>query len=316
MQFDIIGLGEALIDLTDAGESPRGNDLLEANPGGGVANFLAMAAALGKRCAFIGKVEEDPFGRRMARALDAAGIDRRGLIFDKTHRTTLTVVHNAPDGERDFAFFRNPGADMFLQTEELDLNRLRSARALHYSSLSLTDEPARTATRRAVETAAEAGVLVSFDPNYRASLWQSPAQARKALWYGVEHCAVLKTGLDELLFLTEQREEQAAVESLRSRCNAGFITVTDGKNGARAYWQGGSVFVPARLRQDTVDCTGAGDAFGALVLSMLLDRGGLAGLDAAGVERILKSAAEAAALVTTHYGAFCAMAEAVRALAQ
>ena len=161
-QFDVVALGELLVDFTQNGVSAQGNLLFEANPGGAPANVLAMLRKLGKRCAFIGKVGKDSFGDMLAKTVEEAGIDIRGLRRDADIPTTLAVVHTFPGGDRDFSFYRKPGADIMLRADELDEALLKDCHIFHFGTLSLTDEPCKSATIRAWEIAKEAGALISF----------------------------------------------------------------------------------------------------------------------------------------------------------
>ena len=197
--YDEIALGELLIDFTGSGANGRGNPLFEANPGGAPCNVLAMLVRLGRRAAFVGKVGEDLFGRMLKAAIQECGIDASGLCLDPAAHTTLAFVQNAPDGDREFSFYRDPGADELLTTEELPKIE---ARIFHFGSLSLTREPVRSATRSAVERAKEAGAVISFDPNLRASLWKNLNDAREEMLWGCSVCQVLKVAEEELAFLT------------------------------------------------------------------------------------------------------------------
>ena len=175
--YDVTALGEVLIDFTENGSSAQGNPMYEANPGGAPCNVLAMLQKFGHKTAFLGKVGEDIFGRRLEIVLKEAGIDTAGLCMDPTVRSTLAFVEKKADGDRDFSFYRNPGADMMLRTEELQEQILKDTRIFHFGTLSMTDEPVRSATRHAIETAKVNGALLSFDPNIREPLWQSMEEA-------------------------------------------------------------------------------------------------------------------------------------------
>ena len=176
--YDVVTLGELLIDFTQNGYSSQGNGMFEANPGGAPGNVLAMLNRLGHKTAFIGKVGEDYFGHLLADTLKEVGIDTKGLVFDKDVRTTLALVHTFPDGDRDFSFYRNPGADMMLTPEEVPEEMFEGTRLFHFGTISMTDEPVRSATMRALELAKKHGCLISFDPNLRPPLWKSMDEAR------------------------------------------------------------------------------------------------------------------------------------------
>ena len=171
--MDVVALGELLIDFTENGVSGQGNPLFEANPGGAPCNVLAMLSRLGHRTAFIGKVGNDFFGKQLEDAITEVGIDAAGLLKDDKVHTTLALVHTYPDGDRDFSFYRNPGADMMLTEEELPEEIIRGAKIFHFGTLSMTHPDVRAATKKAIAVAKEAGALISFDPNIRKPLWDS-----------------------------------------------------------------------------------------------------------------------------------------------
>ena len=177
-KYDVVALGELLIDFTQNGYSEQGNPIFEANPGGAPCNVLAMLQKLRRKTAFIGKVGREGFGFQLEKALKEVSIATDNLCFDDV-RTTLAVVQKKTDGDRDFFFYRNPGADIMLRPEEIQENLIKMTKIFHYGSLSLTSEPSRTATRKAVGIAEEAGVIISFDPNLRKPLWKTDALARE-----------------------------------------------------------------------------------------------------------------------------------------
>lgn len=168
--YDVTAMGEMLIDFTQNGQSGQGNQLFEACPGGAPCNVLAMLNKLGRKTAFIGKVGDDQFGRLLKRTIEDLGVESRGLILDQNIHTTLAFVHTLSDGDREFSFYRKPGADMMLMKEEVDYDLIRQSKIFHFGTLSMTDEPARTATEKALETAREEGCLITFDPNLRPPL--------------------------------------------------------------------------------------------------------------------------------------------------
>ena len=204
--LDVVALGELLIDFTQNGLSEQGNPLFEANPGGAPCNVLAMLRKLGKRCAFVGKVGRDGFGRQLARVAEEAGIGLQGLRYDPDVHTTLAIVQTLPGGDRDFSFYRKPGADANLTVEDLDQELIQSCRIFHFGTLSLTGQPCRAATQKAVALAREAGALISFDPNLREPLWDSLEEAREQIAWGLARCDILKIADNELLFMTGQSD--------------------------------------------------------------------------------------------------------------
>lgn len=280
-RFDVVALGELLVDFTQNGFSDQGNPIYEANPGGAPANVLAMLRKLGKTCAFIGKVGQDSFGNQLEQTLRQLGIDTRALSRDERVPTTLAVVSTLAGGERAFSFYRSPGADIRLTSGELDLALLRNCRIFHFGSLSLTDEPCRSATVAAIRQARQAGALISFDPNLREPLWRSLEDAKAQIRWGLAQCDILKIADNELEFITGETDfDRGAAALQRDFPNLILLNVT----------------------------TGAGDTFCACVLHFVLEHG-LEGLTQADLQEMLRFANAAAYLVTTKKGAICSMPE-------
>ena len=216
-KYDVVALGELLIDLTQNGYSGQGNPLLEANPGGAPCNVLALLTKLGHSTAFIGKVGKDGFGDQLENALTETGISTAGLLRDDQVHTTLAVVHTLAGGDRDFSFYRNPGADMCLHTQEINRELIRQAKIFHFGTLSMTDEPVRSATYAAIAEAEAHGVLRSFDPNLRPPLWRTLDEAKEQVLYGMAHCDILKISDNEIQWLTQQEDFDAGVRWIRQR---------------------------------------------------------------------------------------------------
>ena len=305
-QFDVVALGELLIDFTESGKSASGNKLLEANPGGAPCNVLSMLQRLGKRTAFIGKVGQDAFGDLLEDTLKEAGIDTRGLKRDGNVHTTLAFVHTLAGGERSFSFYRNPGADMRLGIEDLDDGLLSSCRIFHFGTLSLTDQPCREATQIAVARARQAGALISFDPNLRESLWDSLDHAREQIAWGLARCDILKISDNELAFMTGTEDLDRGAALLKEKYPAiRLLNVTAGENGSLAYYgdlrcQAPVFDVPA------VEKTGAGDTFCACALNYVLEHG-LETLSPENLREMLVFANAAAALIVQRKGALKVM---------
>ena len=305
--FDVTALGELLIDFTQNGLSEQGNPLFEANPGGAPCNVLAMLRKLGKRCAFIGKVGQDGFGRQLAAVAADAGIDLRGLRYDPDVHTTLAIVQTLPGGDRDFSFYRKPGADANLTAADLDRELLQNCRIFHFGTLSLTGEPCRSATREAAALARKAGALISFDPNLRPPLWDNLEEARAQIGWGLAQCDVLKIADNELLFMTGQSDfEKGAAILQKQYPNIRLLNVTAGAAGSHAYYSGQHVFAPGCTLGGVIETTGAGDTFCACVLNFVLEHG-LEGLSDADLAAMLRFANTAAYLVTTKKGAIRSM---------
>ncbi|MBR4551018.1 MAG: carbohydrate kinase [Oscillospiraceae bacterium] len=306
-QFDVVALGELLVDFTQNGLSDQGNLLFEANPGGAPANVLAMLRKLDKTCAFIGKVGKDSFGDMLADTVRSAGIDIRGLSRDSEIPTTLAVVHTFPGGDRDFSFYRKPGADIRLTEDDLDLDLLHSCRIFHFGTLSLTDEPCRSATVRALSAAREAGALISFDPNLRPPLWRSEEAARREIAWGLAQCDILKIADNELLFMTGESDFDRGAAILKEAYpNIRLLNVTAGGDGSHSYYGAFRIFEPACKLGGVIETTGAGDTFCASVLNFVLEHG-LDNLTESDLSAMLRFANTAAYLVTTKKGAIRSM---------
>ena len=308
-KFDVIALGELLIDFTESGLSGQGNPLLEANPGGAPCNVLAMLKKLDRSCAFVGKVGEDMFGRQLRKVVEEAGICADFLCVDPAAHTTLAFVHKLENGDRDFSFYRDPGADMLLTADELPLDAIAGSRIFHFGTLSMTHQGVRRATCRALDHAKQSGALISFDPNLRPPLWDSLDEAKAQIEYGLARCDVLKIADNELEFMTGETDFDKGAAILRSRYpNIRLFNVTAGAEGSYSYYEDKRVFVPACKLGGVIETTGAGDTFCASVLNFVLDRG-LDGLTEAELTEMLRFANTAAYLVTTRKGAIRSMPE-------
>lgn len=310
--YDVVALGELLIDMTMNGKSGQGNALYEANPGGAPCNVLAMLKKLGHKVAFIGKVGDDIFGHELKDVLDEVGIDSWGLIIDKEARTTLAFVKTFEDGDRDFSFYRNPGADMLLKKEDVDLNLIKEARIFHFGTLSMTHEGVREATLYAIDEAKKAGALISFDPNLREPLWNSLDEAKEQVLEGLKHCDILKISDNEIRWLTGRDDYTEGVEWIFERFDLRFMTVSLGKEGSMAFYRkdADSAYIKAQaapfLSKDTIETTGAGDTFGGCILHFVLEKG-LDDLKEEDLKEMLTYANAAASIITTRRGALRVM---------
>ncbi len=308
-QFDVVALGELLIDFTVNGTSGQGNTLFEANPGGAPCNVLAMLRKLGKTCAFIGKVGSDMFGRLLRKVCEDAGIHMGALLADADVRTTLAFVQTLPGGDRDFSFYRNPGADMMLRSDELPMQLLENAKIFHFGTLSMTHEGVREATRQAVAAARRGGAIVSFDPNLRPPLWGSLDEAKTQIDWGLAHSDVVKIADNELEFMTGETDFDKGAEQLRAHHpQLKLLNVTAGADGSYAYYENERVYMPGVKLGGTIETTGAGDTFCACVLNYVLEHG-LEDLTAEDLTAMLRFANTAAYLVTTRKGAIRSMPE-------
>lgn len=305
-KYDVVALGELLIDFTQNGTSAQGNPLFEANPGGAPCNVLAMLKKLGNRTGFIGKVGRDGFGRQLKDVLLETGIGTEGLCMDDTVHTTLAIVQNKKDGDRDFSFYRKPGADMMLTVDELNQELLKNCRIFHFGSLSMTDEGVRNATKRAIEMAKEAGAWISFDPNLRPPLWESLDVAREQICYGLKQCQILKISDDEITWFTGKNDYGEAVAMLQEEYHIPLILVSLGKEGSLAYCGKVFAFVKPFLQAGTIETTGAGDTFMGCILHQVLQKG-YENLSEADLTEMLTFANAAASIVTTRRGALRVM---------
>ena len=300
--FEIVSFGELLIDFTPVGLSENGNPIFERNPGGGPANMACAAAKLGAKTAFMGKVGDDIFGRALQKVLEGQNVDARGLLLSKDDKTTLAFVQLDETGDRSFSFYRKYAADTMVRFEELDLSLIDGAKVFHFGSLSLTGEPARTATRRAVEYAKKQGKLISYDPNLRKPLWPDLEEAREQLLWGLSQADVVKISDEEVDFLFGLAPEEGA-DRIFERFGAKLVFVTCGGDGC-VYKNANAKGHVAALKNITVaDTTGAGDIFGGSAMWKLLEMGKAPGsLSAGELETIVGFACASAGLSATRPG--------------
>lgn len=302
---DITAVGEVLIDLTQSGVTDQGIPRFDANPGGAPANLAVAASRLGAKTAFIGKVGRDSFGDLLKTTLAANGVDISGLVTDPGERTTLAVVSLDSTGERHFSFYRDPSADVALRPEEIDEAWLSNTRFLHFGSVSLTAEPAKSATLHAVRRAKALGALVSYDPNYRASLWPDEATAVAEMRAPLPLADILKVSDEELPLLTGTEDPEAG-SALLAALGIRLVLVTLGPNGAFYRFGPRTGHVPG-FSCRVADTNGAGDTFFGAFLSRLALRPDLDALPVDDLERMITFANKAASLTTSRHGAIPAM---------
>lgn len=307
-QFDVIALGELLIDFTLNGKSEQGNNMFEANPGGAPCNVLAILQKLGKKTAFIGKVGNDQFGRLLRETIEEAGINSDSLLVDKEVNTTLAFVHTFPDGDREFSFYRKPGADMMLKEEEVSEETVKAAKIFHFGTLSMTHEEVRKATLKAVGLAKKNGLLVSLDPNLRPPLWSSLDLAKEQMLSAMEHCDILKISDNEIQFITGVEDYDEGIQMIRDKFHIPLVCLTLGKDGSRAYYKDMRVEVAGFPQEHVTDTTGAGDTFCGSVLNYVLEHG-IEDLCEENLKEMLTFANAAASLITTKKGAIRSMPE-------
>ena len=306
-KYDVTALGELLIDFTESGISEQGNKLLEVNPGGAPGNVLAMLNKAGRKVAFIGKVGDDMFGRMLkARTVDQ-GIDMGALMMDEEVHTTLAFVEKLPNGDRDFSFYRNPGADIMLTKDEVIANKdyIADAKIFHFGTLSMTHEGVEAATVEAIKIAKENGAIISFDPNLRPPLWSSEEKAKEKIAYGLSQCDVLKISDNEITFMTGEEDLDKGIKMIIDEYKIPLVFATYGPDGSKAYCNGVEAYEAGFLNPNTVETTGAGDTFCASALHHVLKYG--LEMNEEQLHELLTFANAAASLVTTKKGALCVM---------
>ncbi len=306
--YDVVALGEILIDFTPYQAADAGVPVFRANPGGAPANVLAMLSKMGRKTAFIGKVGPDMFGKQLRAVLKELGIDDIGLTEAAFANTTLAFVQTDEQGERDFSFYRNPGADVMLKEEDIPEETVKNTRIFHFGTVSMTHAGVRQTTKFAVELAKENGALISFDPNLRPPLWGSHLEsARDAMDYGCAMCDILKIEREELTFLTGAKTIEEGLDFLkRTYPDIRLILITAGKEGSWVSYDGLFIHRPAFLTTATIDTTGAGDTFMGVCLNYLLNSD-INELTAEQLTNMLTAANAAASIVTTRIGAIQAM---------
>jgi len=307
--IDVVALGELLIDFTMLSADGDGYPTMAAHPGGAPANFLAALAKFGKKTALIGKVGTDKFGRLLTDTLKSASIDTRGLIASDDVFTTLAFVTLDASGDREFSFARKPGADTCIRFEEIDLKLIDEARVFHFGTLSLTDEPARSATQQIVACAKERGKLITYDPNLRKPLWKDLETAKEQMLWGLAQADVVKISDEEVEFLFGMKPEEGAAHLIRCY-GVKLVFVTCGADGC--YYSNGTVSgkVPGLSGIQVVDTTGAGDIFGGSAVYKLLETGKAPEmLSKAELDEIVTFACTAAGLSTTKHGGISSVPE-------
>ena len=267
--IDVVALGELLIDFAARSTDKKGYPTMVANPGGAPGNFLAALNAYGRKTAFLGKVGNDAFGHLLLGTLEEAGIETKGIVVDDSVFTTLAFVTFDENGDRSFSFARKPGADTQLTWEEIDKSLIDDARVFHFGTLSLTDEPVRTATQKAVAYAKERGKLITCDPNLRKPLWPSEDAAREQMLWSIRQADVVKISDNEVEFLWNCTPEEGA-DKLLKEFGVSLAMVTLGPDGCLLKTKNAS-FLASCPKVHPIDTTGAGDIFGGSALSRLLE---------------------------------------------
>lgn len=304
--YDIVALGELLVDFIQEGMNEEGHPVFSANPGGAPCNMLAMASKMGKKTGFIGKVGKDSMGKMLRDAIISCGIDDRGLRNDDKVPTTLAFVSKTETGDRNFSFYRNPGADMMLTVNDIDFDMIQNTKIFHFGTLSMTHDGVRKATKKAVDFAKQHQKVISFDPNIRELLWQSMDLLRDQMDYGFRQCHILKISDNEIQWFTGEEDLDKAIEKLKDEYNIPLIFLTMGKDGSRAYYRNECIEHKGYVVENTVDTTGAGDTFMGTALSKIVDAG-IDNLNPNVLLEILKIANKSASLITMRKGALTVM---------
>lgn len=299
--YDVIALGELLVDFASIDTDPQGYPTMKANPGGAPANFLAALNQYGHKTAFLGKVGEDAFGHLLISTLQTAGIDTKGVVMDDQCFTTLAFVNIDKNGERSFSFARKPGADTQLSIQDVDLNQVDQTKVLHFGTLSLTHQPVRETTQKVVAYAKEKGKWITFDPNLRLPLWNTPQEAKEEIFWGLTQADMVKISDEEVEFLWNCSPEEGGKKIL-AEYPVSLVVLTLGSKG--------SVLLTKNARGEAkcpavkpVDTTGAGDICGGSALSCLLHMGkDFADLTNEDLTKIATFASTAASLSTEKPG--------------
>ena len=304
-QYDVTALGELLIDFTENGISDNGNPIFEANPGGAPGNVLSMLCSLGKHTAFIGKVGADNFGQTLKKTAEKIGIDISGISENTEIPTTLAFVHTLPGGDREFSFYRSPGADVTLSEEDLKTDLIENCRIFHFGTLSMTDISCEKATKTAIEMAKKSGAVISFDPNLRMSLWKSYDKLRECVEYGLSVCDILKISDNEIEWLTGSTDYRSAAEKLKKQYHISLVFVTLGKDGSMALADTAYAY-HSGYQVKSIEATGAGDTFFGSALNFIIDKE-QQDYSENELYEILRFANAAAAVITTRKGAMKVM---------
>ncbi len=305
-KYDVVAMGELLIDFTHNGYSEQGNMMFEANPGGAPCNVLSMLRNFNKKTAFMGKIGSDFLGLHLKNVLCEIGIDTCNLKTDQKIPTTLAFIHKKADGDRDFSFYRNPGADMMYTKEDIDIEMLKNTRIFHFGSLSMTHEKVREATLYALNIAKQQNIIISFDPNLREPLWESLDMAKEQILYGLAFCDILKISEEELEFITGKNVISEGVCALKQKFSIRLLCVTRGKKGSIIFYKNQMIENKGYEISPVIDTTGAGDTFCACILNYILDHD----LDNLTKEDLINMgimANSAAALIVTKKGALKVM---------
>lgn len=305
--WDLVSLGELLVDFTPMGVSTAGNPVFERNPGGGPANLACAAAKLGVRTAFIGQVGDDAFGRALRDIVGANQVDVDRLRLSKDYQTTLAFVHLAHDGDRSFSFYRRQGADTMLTPEDADFDLVANSRCFFYSSVLMTGGTSRESSFRLATHARGKGVTTVYDPNLRLNLWEDVNEARQVILHAMQWANIVKVSEEELTFLTGKDDMDAGAGTLLTRFGMDALLVTLGPRGCLAFVGGRRLDLPG-FSVDTVDTTAAGDSFtGGFLYCLLQENTPITDRTTEKLREMLTFANAVGALTTTKKGAISAL---------
>ena len=300
--YDVIALGELLIDFTYVSSDQMNYPTMAAHPGGAPANFLAAISQLGGNTALLGKVGDDAFGKMLLTTLENMGVETNGIITDPNWFTTMAFVTLDDSGNREFSFARKPGADTRIEYDELDLSIIDETKVFHFGTLSLTDEPARAATYKAVNYAKSKGKLITYDPNLRKPLWNDLTEAKNQLIWGLGQADVVKISDEEVEFLFGVNPVEGGkyiIETFGTK----LVFVTCGGNGCWYFNANTYGHVDALSNIEVKDTTGAGDIFGgSAVWKLLQSNKDPEDLDDSELRLIVEYATTVAGLSTTRVG--------------
>lgn len=295
--FDIIGIGELLIDFTPT--KINGEIYFKDHSGGAPCNMLTMATKLGSKTAFIGKVGKDQFGFKLKQTLDSVGVNTNGLILSEAYPTTLAFVHLDESGDRSFSFYRNHSADVMLEKQDIDYKMIDQTRAFHFGSLSFTTEPSRSTVLEVLAYAKSKGKLITYDPNYRPALWNNDKEAIEGMKLGLKYADIIKVSDEEALLITGEKTIEAAAEKLYQE-GIKLVCVTLGEKGSYYHSMTGQGIVDG-YPSKVVDTTGAGDSFFGAVVHTLLATD-YENLEEKEIINALKIGNAAASIVIENYG--------------
>lgn len=298
--YDITALGEILIDFTMLDKNDEGTELFGRHPGGAPANVLATVAKYGGKTAFIGKVGKDMFGEYLIKVLKDNNIDTSGVIIDEIHNTTLAFVSLDDKGDRHFSFYRSFGADVFIDESEIPCDMIKNSRIFHFGSLSLTNEPSKSATELALKTARENGKIISYDPNYRELLWENEQTAIDTIKEYIKYADIIKLSKEEAEMIAGSVDNAIA---MITKMGVRIILITDGANGVTYSFKNIIGFVPA-IKIKAVDTTGAGDIFfGTFLFEVIKNGGEIDKISVENVKNYIESAVKTSGLSTQKNGA-------------